>query len=66
MRRKLCYSTNKYFFEFTKAPYDEVNLQKRRMFGIISNTAKMKDFPSGETSLILSCPPAACQVEALR
>jgi len=67
VRRKLCYSTNKYFFEFTKAPYDEVNLQKRIVFGIIlKNNAKMMDFPIGKIFLIFSCSAAARQMEALR
>ena len=45
------YGTNKYFIELTKTSYDEVNLQKQTVFGIISDITKMKDFPTGKTSL---------------
>ena len=66
VRRKLCYSTNKYLFEFTNAPYDEVNLKKRTELGIISDNVKMGDIPIGKTSLIFSPSPAVSQVETLR
>ena len=42
-------------FEFTEASYDRIKLVEQTPFGIISNDAKIKDFPTRQRLLIFSC-----------